>query len=586
MPIAPEYLHLIYPGEEFPAYLYGRNSHDPTKKGRSVGDQLHEGQDLCDRHSWPVVGVFDKDVDRSASRHAKKARDDFEAMLEGIAAKKCRIVVAWEASRYYRDLEVYVRLRRVCMEAGVLLCYNGVVYDLSKSEDRRATAQDALQAENEAEAIRDRNLRTQRRLAEKGRPAGRTPYGYVRRYDPSTGDLIDQVPHPARSRYVVAMFERCAAGSTLYSIAAWLNTEPEARQTSGRPWSHDKLTIQLRNRAYIGRRVHQGKDIGEALWEPIVPEELFYEVQRILDRPSRRTQRDSRVRHLLSFMALCGECDKAPPHVSYRTPGSQPVIVPELEARAADYDDPRCVTVHRLYIAGYRPTILQVVTAVGEAHDPISDAEAERLRGEVEQREPDFARFRPIPPPILKRMKSNGKSSYLCTARMDTGIRADELEAYVVEGVLEWLRSDAAAKAFERDHDDADMEAARVQLLRLQAQLDEARELAGEFGPDGAPKLSVASLAALESRLLPLIEDAQAKVEVTTSAGMSPLLRSLAGRPDAVARWDALELPQQRALLREIVTVRLHRAFVGGAPRIGPERIRLSFVGQPGFLSG
>ncbi|MFH9248176.1 recombinase family protein [Streptomyces lydicus] len=324
MPIAPEYLHLVHPGIRFDAYLYGRASHDPTKRGRSVATQLHEGRQLCDQYGWPIVGVFDKDVDQSASRHRKGERADFEAMLDGIAARKCRIVVAWEASRYYRDLEAYVRLRNVCHEANVLLCYNGTVYDLSKREDRKATAMDALQAEDEAEGIRDRNLRTQRRLAESGKPAGRPPWGYVRRYDPDTGDLLDQVAHPVRAPYVIQMFKRFAAGETAYSIAAWLNSVPEAATTSGAPWDQGRVVDQLSQPAYIGRRRHRGEVIGEAKWKAIVPDELFERVQSILARPDRRTQRDCTVRHLLAHITYCGEHGDDLPKLKVARGGSRP----------------------------------------------------------------------------------------------------------------------------------------------------------------------------------------------------------------------------------------------------------------------
>jgi DNA invertase Pin-like site-specific DNA recombinase len=308
MPVAPEYLHLVYPGITFDAYLYGRASHDPLKRGRSVEAQLHEGHALCDKFGWPVVGVFDKDIDRSASRHAKKRRADFEAMLEGIAAGKCRIVVAWEASRYYRDLEVYVRLRNACYEAGVLLCYNGAVYDLSKREDRKATAMDALQAEDEAEGIRDRNLRTKRRMAEQGRPAGRAPFGYIRRYDPDTGELEGQYPHPDRAPIVAEAFEKFDGGETTYAIAAWMNAQEAGRHPSGIPWDPERVSDMLVNPAYIGKRKHQGQIIGDGQWKPITTEEIFFRAQTTLSDPSRRTMRDCKVRHLLSFLALCGEC--------------------------------------------------------------------------------------------------------------------------------------------------------------------------------------------------------------------------------------------------------------------------------------
>ncbi|MFI5525040.1 recombinase family protein [Streptomyces platensis] len=327
MPIAPEYLHLVFPGIRFDAYLYGRASHDPTKKGRSVGTQLHEGRELCDRWGWPIVGVFDKDVDRSASRHRKSERADFEAMLEGIQARKCRIVVAWEASRYYRDLEAYVRLRNACYESNTLLCYNGTIYDLSKREDRKATAMDALQAEDEGEGIRDRNLRTQRRLAEGGKPAGRPPWGYVRRYDPDTGDLIAQVPHPTRAPYVVEMFKRFVAGETAYRIAAWLNTQPEAATISGAPWDIGRVVEQVRQPAYAARRKHRGQVVGDAAWERIVSDELFDKAQSILARPERRTQRDSAVRHLLAHIAFCGEHGDDLPKLIVQRGGSRPTYI-------------------------------------------------------------------------------------------------------------------------------------------------------------------------------------------------------------------------------------------------------------------
>lgn len=308
MPIAPEYLHLVHPGP-FPALLYGRASRDPRKRGRSVGDQLDSGRDLCDSYGWPVVEEF-KDIDRSASRHARRTRDDFEALIAAIEAKKGRIVVAFEASRYYRDIEAYIRLRNACLNANVLLCYNGQVYDLSKREDRKATAQDAIAAEDEAEGIRDRVLRSTRAQAKKGLPHGRLLYGYARRYDPDTGDLIEQYPHPEQGPIVLEIFERVAAGETEYSILQDLKARGE--RTPGVEWSYYHLPNMLRNIGYKGRRLHRGDDFGEATWPALVPEELFDAVQEIIGDESRNTVRDYSVKHLLSGIARCGECEDHP----------------------------------------------------------------------------------------------------------------------------------------------------------------------------------------------------------------------------------------------------------------------------------
>ncbi|MCX5197174.1 recombinase family protein [Streptomyces sp. NBC_00249] len=317
MPIDPEYLHAVRQGP-FPAYLYGRASRDPKKKGRSVNDQLKEGRTLCDKHGWPIVEEF-KDLGISASRHARERRDDFETMLDGIRAGKCRIVVAFEASRYYRDLDAYTRLRKACHDSGTLLYYKGQVYDLSKSADRKATAMDAVHAESEAEDIRDRNLRTARLTAEAGKPWGPVPDGYKRVYDPDSGDLVEQVEHPDQGPVVRQIWADAAAGKSLRSTAARLNAE-NRRTQRGKPWEVWHLRTILRNPAYTGRRVFQGQDYKKGTWPALVEADVFESVQSLLDMEGRAWATDLTPTHLLSGIALCGE------HPELAATTSEPVL--------------------------------------------------------------------------------------------------------------------------------------------------------------------------------------------------------------------------------------------------------------------
>ncbi|WP_329032199.1 recombinase family protein [Streptomyces sp. NBC_01725] len=496
MPVAPEYLHLVYPDEEFRAFLYGRASHDPTKRGRSVDSQLVEGREMCETHGWPIVGVFDKDVDRSASRHARTRRTDFEAMLEGIRASECRIVVAWEASRYYRDLEAYVRLRAACLEGGVLLCYNGQIFDLSKRADRKATARDALDAEDEGEGIHDRNERTHRRLAAEGKPVSRIPWGYARRYDTATGDLLEQYEHPVRGPFVVSMFKRLVEGWARYRIARWLNTEPDAALEDGKEWDIERVTVQLRNPAYAGRRVHQGKVVRKATWKALVTDELFDRAQEILDDAIGWPVKDRSVKHRYSFVTFCGEHGED---------------LPKLKVSPA-------------------------------------------------------------------------RNKYFCP-KLDTAMRLDWFEAYVDEAIITWLSSPAAAAAFQRDDQVEDSERARRLLKKLEQQLEEARELASTTDENGDPGLSPASLASMERGLTPKITAARAKVRELT-APVPPLVAKLLEAPDVEKVWDGLLLEQKRTVVRQIVTVRLHKAHAKGTKKILPGRITLAFVGEPGFKAG
>jgi DNA invertase Pin-like site-specific DNA recombinase len=327
MPIAPEFLRLAYPGEEFPAILYGRASRDPKRKGRSVKSQLDEGETLCLDNDLPVVRIF-KDIDRSASAYARRKRDEFEEMVAAIEAGECRILVAFEASRYYRDLEAYVRLRRVCQENGVLLCYNGEVYDLSKSSDRKATARDAVDAEGEAESIRERNLRTTRLNAKRGGAHGMVLDGYKRKYDPDTGELVGQEPHPMRASLWIGIFRDVASLKSLRSIRMDLRARGK-KTHKGKEFEEYHLREALRNRGYIGRRMHNGRDMGQAIWPPLSDDEttaeefveLFHQVQEVLDMPGRNVGPGPELAHLQSHIALCGEHVDEPPVRWYKNAG-------------------------------------------------------------------------------------------------------------------------------------------------------------------------------------------------------------------------------------------------------------------------
>jgi site-specific DNA recombinase len=318
MPYAPEYLHLVFPGVTFEADLYGRNSDDAIGTGDSVEGQLATGRTMCNTYNWRIRHEF-KDTDISASRHGRKVRDDFEALIDTITNDSPtpgvkRIVVAFEASRYYRDLEAYVRLRNACMATETLLCYNGQVYDLSKRDDRKTTAQHAVDAEDEAEGIRNRNLRTAGLQAQAGMPHGKAIYGYERTYQLVNGrKRCTGQNEDARGRYVFESLQRVDTGQSLRSLVRWLNSQPEAARPDGKSWTQGYVRMMLLNRSYLGERLHQDTHV-KAVWAPIegldTPQgrAMFNRVTAKLTDPARRMQRGTEVKHLLSYLGLCGEC--------------------------------------------------------------------------------------------------------------------------------------------------------------------------------------------------------------------------------------------------------------------------------------
>lgn len=303
----PELHRAIQAPEPAPlnAFIYNRASRDPRRRGRSTADQSAENHAVCEDQGWTVAGEFTDD-DRSASRHARRTRDEFEAMATRIRAGECDVLVTWESSRANRTMDGYVRLRKLIEETGVKWHYGGHTYDMTDRRDRRDSAHDALQAEDEAEAIRERNLRTTRRNAQRGGPHGRIPYGYTREYDSKTGELLAQVPDPDEAPIAREIFARLAAAEAGYSIAQDL-TGRQIYRRSGEPWDGDSvLRLARGSETYIGKRVHQGKTVGDAAWDGIIEPEVFHAVKRMLATPGRRSNRDTVVKHLLSGIAVCG----------------------------------------------------------------------------------------------------------------------------------------------------------------------------------------------------------------------------------------------------------------------------------------
>ncbi|MYS15125.1 recombinase family protein, partial [Streptomyces sp. SID4982] len=319
MPYAPEYLHLVIPGVQFEAILYARNSFDASNSGGSVNEQLGVGRTTCAQYKWPIRREF-KDVDTSASRHGRRVRDDFEALLAFLVDEPPplgtrRIVVGFQASRYYRDLEAYVRLRSACLTTNTLLCYNNQVYDLSRRDDRKLTAQHAVDAEDEAEGIRDGNLRSAMSQAQLGMPHGKLLFGYNRTYTTVNGRkrCTGQEEDPVQGPYVLQSLHRVDQGHSISALVRWLCSKPEAARHNRPPWDHKAVKEMLLNRAYLGERLYKGESI-PAQWAPIKGLEtpagraLFNRVTAKLTNPARLSHRGSEVAHLLTYLGLCGEC--------------------------------------------------------------------------------------------------------------------------------------------------------------------------------------------------------------------------------------------------------------------------------------
>lgn len=301
------------------ALIYTRASMDRKMLKRSTTDQEVDCRAWCDHEGWTVAKVI-TDANRSASQWRTREREGFEEALLLIQSKQFDAFVTWEPSRAGREMLAYVQLRAACQEAGVLYLTKGRVYDFSRSDDAFMMGLEFLTAEKDAATIRDRQLRTVRLNAEKGRPHGRLPYGYRRVYDDRTGVLLRQEIDPEEAQVIIDAVDTILDGGSVSALVTRFNLEgrpiPQgARKDTSAGWVASSLRSMLTNPTIAGLRVYQGEVIGEAGWPGIIPVERWKQLCKILRDPARRIHRfpvgnPSHPKWLLSHVARCQFCGR------------------------------------------------------------------------------------------------------------------------------------------------------------------------------------------------------------------------------------------------------------------------------------
>lgn len=291
------------------AAVYDRVSKDKRRDARSIAEQKVANITECDENGWTVTEVF-TDNDRSASRFARKARPDWERLVEALTGGAFDVLVLWEPSRGDRELDMWARLLNICRRENVLIHITSHhrTYDVRRPRDWRTLAEDGVDSAYESEKVSERIRRGTRSRAAEGRPHGKRLYGYDRVYDSSTGQLTGQQINEVEGAIVRELAEMVIQGMTLQGIARALNVRGVPGPRSDH-WQPSPIKRLLLNAAYIGYRVHFDAKVHSPEWfPPILDERTYYLCVSKLTAPERGGQRPSAIRHLLSGLAECGVC--------------------------------------------------------------------------------------------------------------------------------------------------------------------------------------------------------------------------------------------------------------------------------------
>ncbi|MFE3443174.1 recombinase family protein [Nocardia sp. NPDC059180] len=287
------------------AVVYARVSKDRDGRSTSVNDQVMDCRAVVAQHGWELGKVI-RDEGLSASSYATKDRPGYRMLLDELRSGDALVV--WEPSRATRKLSDWVELRDLCAARGVLLVAGGNVYDLTRPSDRLSTGISAVTAEHESDRTRERIQREKRYAAERGAALTGLGFGWVRVFDPDGRSRweVDPVAGPAIREAVASIL----AGRSLASVVRDWNARGVVRP-SGQAWNIAKARQSLLRASLAGLRTHQGIVTGPgALWPAIITTDEHRALTALLTDPA-RLHHDAggpRARHLLSGIAVCGEC--------------------------------------------------------------------------------------------------------------------------------------------------------------------------------------------------------------------------------------------------------------------------------------
>lgn len=280
-----------------------------VSKDRSGRQRSNQEQQTDNRAAWDFdFGAHYSDA-TSASRYARKARDDWPRLIADINAGTfgAEVLVLWEGSRGSRRVSEWTTLLDLCETHGIRIAVTEYdrIYDPANPRDRKELIDSANDAEYESAKTSRRVLRNARSRATAGRPHGPVLFGYRRIYDPDTGELTGQVPDPDAAAIVRRIFTEYAGGRSARAIALRLNAEG-ITTSRGRPWVPLKIRRTIANIGYKGRRVHQGADFGPADWDPLVDDDLFDACER--QREATSFRQGAHTSSLLSGLVRCAVC--------------------------------------------------------------------------------------------------------------------------------------------------------------------------------------------------------------------------------------------------------------------------------------
>jgi site-specific DNA recombinase len=248
------------------------STQEQAKEGYSIGEQIDRLTKYCEAMGWEVLKVY---TDPGFSG-ADTNRPGLQSMLKVVRRNKTDKVVVYKLDRLSRSQKDTLELiEDEFLSHGVDFVSMSENFDTSTPFGRAIVGILAVFAQLEREQIKERMAMGKEARAKEGKWNGghRSPIGY----DYLNGELIINA---FEALEVKEAFELTSQNVSSYRITELFNEK--GYNTRYGEWEAGSVRRMLRNKIYIGYNKYNDEWY-KGTHEPIVTEELFNEVQTILD---------------------------------------------------------------------------------------------------------------------------------------------------------------------------------------------------------------------------------------------------------------------------------------------------------------
>ncbi len=288
------------------AIIYTRISEEEQSQ-YSLSDQKQKIETYCNQRDINVLKHFEEDGGSGKSFNRKA----FQELLLYIKANKGIVnkLIVTRYDRFSRDLIGALNMILELKELGVNVVAVEQPLDENVPESliMKAIYLATPNVENLRRAMNAAN--SMRRALKEGRYMGKAPYGYMNARNIANKAII--VPHPVKAGHVMKAFKMISTGTWQIEVLR------KQLLKEGMKVSRSNFYNLLRNITYYGKGMvkanqEEEEQIVQGIHEPIISEELFFDVQAVLDGKKRNNTKHSITNEAypLKGYFVCPKCGK------------------------------------------------------------------------------------------------------------------------------------------------------------------------------------------------------------------------------------------------------------------------------------